>query len=114
MTLALQLIGSFGIFLVLLAAGMAIPFAITVPAVIYLLMQNGMIALKGIGLVTWGSMDSFTLTAIPLFVLMAELMQRSGLSSASTGAWPRSCRGCPADCSRRTSSAARCLPRSAA
>ena len=80
MTLALQLIGSFGIFLVLLGAGMAIPFAIAVPGIIYLLMQNGMTALKGIGLVTWGSMDSFTLTAIPLFVLMAEMMQRSGLS----------------------------------
>jgi C4-dicarboxylate transporter DctM subunit len=80
MHLALQLIESFGIFLLLLAAGMAVPFAIAVPAVIYLLMQNGLIALKGIGLVTWGSMNSFTLTAIPLFVLMAELMQRSGLS----------------------------------
>lgn len=80
MHLALQLTGSFGIFLLLLAAGMAVPFAIAVPAVIYLLMQNGLIALKGIGLVTWGSMNSFTLTAIPLFVLMAELMQRSGLS----------------------------------
>ncbi len=80
MTLALQLIESFGIFLLLLAAGMAVPFAIAVPGVIYLLMQNGMTALKGIGLVTWGSMDSFTLTAIPLFVLMAEMMQRSGLS----------------------------------
>ena len=59
---------------------MAVPFAIAVPGVIYLLMQNGLSALKGIGLVTWGSMNSFTLTAIPLFVLMAELMQRSGLS----------------------------------
>jgi len=78
--LALQLTGSFGIFLLLLAAGMAVPFAIAVPGVIYLLMQNGLTALKGIGLVTWGSMNSFTLTAIPLFVLMAELMQRSGLS----------------------------------
>jgi tripartite ATP-independent transporter DctM subunit len=48
--------------------------------VIYLLMQNGLTSLKGLGLVTWGSMNSFTLTAIPLFVLMAELMQRSGLS----------------------------------
>ena len=76
----MQLIGSFGIFLLLLAAGMAVPFAIAVPGVIYLLMQNGLTALKGIGLVTWGSMNSFTLTAIPLFVLMAELMQRSGLS----------------------------------
>jgi hypothetical protein len=67
MILALQLVGSFGIFLALLAAGMAVPFAIAVPGVIYLLMQNGLTALKGIGLVTWGSMNSFTLTAIPLF-----------------------------------------------
>jgi C4-dicarboxylate transporter, DctM subunit len=80
MTVALALIGSFGLFLLLLAAGMAVPFAIAVPGVVYLLLQNGLTSLKGIGLVTWGSMNSFTLTAIPLFVLMAELMQRSGLS----------------------------------
>jgi C4-dicarboxylate transporter DctM subunit len=80
MSVALALIGSFGLFLLLLAAGMAVPFAIAVPGVVYLLLQNGMTALKGIGLITWGSMNSFTLTAIPLFVLMAELMQRSGLS----------------------------------
>jgi C4-dicarboxylate transporter, DctM subunit len=78
--LALQLIGSFGIFLLLLAAGMAVPFAIAIPGLIYLMMHNGLAALKGLGLVTWGSMNSFTLTAIPLFILMAELMQRSGLS----------------------------------
>ena len=80
MELAFQLIFSFGVFLLLLAAGMAVPFAIAVPGVLYLLMQHGLTALKGIGLVTWGSMNSFTLTAIPLFILMAELMQRSGLS----------------------------------
>jgi C4-dicarboxylate transporter DctM subunit len=80
MELALQLIGSFGIFLLLLAAGMAVPFAIAVPGLIYLMMHNGLAGLKGLGLVTWGSMNSFTLTAIPLFILMAELMQRSGLS----------------------------------
>src|SRR6478735_6803484 len=80
MHLAMQLVGSFGIFLLLLAAGMAVPFAIAVPGVIYLLMQSGLTGLKGLGLVTWGSMNSFTLTAIPLFVLMAELMQQSGLS----------------------------------
>lgn len=77
---ALQLGGSFGLFLLLLACGMAVPFAIAVPGIVYLLLQNGLGALGGIGLVTWGSMDSFTLTAIPLFVLMAELMQHSGLS----------------------------------
>ncbi len=80
MELAFQLIFSFGVFLLLLAAGMAVPFAIAVPGILYLLMQNGLVAMKGIGLITWGSMNSFTLTAIPLFVLMAELMQRSGLS----------------------------------
>lgn len=56
MDLAIQLILSFGIFLFLLAAGMAVPFAIAVPGVIYLLMQHGLSALKGIGLITWGSM----------------------------------------------------------
>ena len=71
---------AFGVFLFLLAAGMAVPFAIAVPAVVYLLLQDGLTALKGIGLVSWGSMNSFTLTAIPLFMLMAEMMQRSGLS----------------------------------
>jgi len=80
MELALHLIGSFGLFLALLAMGMAIPFAIAVPGIFYLLLQDGFTSLKAIGLITWGSMNSFTLTAIPLFVLMAEVMQRSGLS----------------------------------
>lgn len=68
------------IFLGLLAAGMAIPFAIGVPAIVYLLLHGGVPALKGIGLMSWGSMNSFALTAIPLFILMAEIMQHSGLS----------------------------------
>src|SRR5581483_9365547 len=67
------------IFLGLLAAGMAIPFAIGVPAIVYLVVHGGVPALKGIGLMSWGSMNSFSLTAIPLFILMAEIMQHSGL-----------------------------------
>ena len=59
MELALHLIGSFGLFLILLALGMAIPFAIAVPGVIYLLMQAGPSALKAIGLVTWGLVHLF-------------------------------------------------------
>jgi C4-dicarboxylate transporter, DctM subunit len=80
MQVAAQLIGSFGLFLLLLACGMAVPFAIAIPGVAYLLFQSGLSALNAVGLVTWGSMNSFTLTAIPLFILMAEMMQRSGLS----------------------------------
>lgn len=80
MTAGLEVFVVLVIFLGLLAAGMAIPFAIGVPAIVYLLLHGGVPALKGIGLMSWGSMNSFALTAIPLFILMAEIMQQSGLS----------------------------------
>ncbi|MBC7438145.1 MAG: TRAP transporter large permease [Bdellovibrionales bacterium] len=80
MTPGIELIVVLGLFLALLCMGMTIPLAITVPSVIYLLMHQGLAGLKGIGLVTWGSMNSFTLTAIPLFILMAEILQESKLS----------------------------------
>jgi C4-dicarboxylate transporter DctM subunit len=76
----LQIVLVFVVFLALLAVGMEVPFAIGVPALLYLFLIGGLPALKGLGLVSWGSMNSFALTAIPLFMLMAEIMQRSGLS----------------------------------
>lgn len=75
----LQIILTFAVFLGLLASGMTVPFAIMLPALLYLYMEGGLAALNGLGLVSWGSMDSYTLTAIPLFILMAEFIQRSGL-----------------------------------
>ena len=69
------------LFLGLLTAGMAVPFAIAVPAVIYLLMQGGFTALNGLGLMSWGSMNSFALTAVPLFMFMADILSVSGLSN---------------------------------
>ena len=80
MTPELQIIVVFGAFLALLLLGMSVPFAICVPALLYLLLLGGPNALKGLGLVSWGSMNSFALSSIPLFILMAELMERSGLS----------------------------------
>ncbi|MBS0219120.1 MAG: TRAP transporter large permease [Proteobacteria bacterium] len=80
MTPGLEVAVVVAVFLGLLVAGMAVPFAITVPALLYLVLHGGVFALKGLGLVSWGSMDSFTLTAIPLFILMAEIMQESQLS----------------------------------
>ena len=76
----LQIVVVFAVFLGLLAAGMAVPFAIALPAVLYLYFQGGLVAFKALGLVSWGSMDSFTLTAVPLFILMAEILQASGLN----------------------------------
>lgn len=68
------------VFLVLLMGGMWIPFAIAITAVLYIYIASGVAGFSGLGLVSWGSTYSFVLTAIPLFVLMAEFMLVSGLS----------------------------------
>src|SRR5229473_3130170 len=81
----LQIIVTFAVFLVLLTCGMAVPFAIAVPAVFYLLLQGGFPALNSLGLVSWGSMNSFVLTTVPLFMLMAEILSVSGLSNRIYG-----------------------------
>lgn len=69
-----------GVFLALLMVGMWIPFAISVTAALYIYMASGFAGFNALGLVSWGSTYSFTLTAIPLFILMAEIMLASGLS----------------------------------
>src|SRR5215475_12337943 len=76
-----QVVVTFVLFLTLLVCGMAVPFAIAVPAMFYLLLQGGLPSLNSLGLVSWGSMNSFVLTCVPLFMLMAEILRVSGLSS---------------------------------
>src|SRR6266851_2001944 len=85
MGVEVQFIIAMVLFLALLTAGMAVPFAIAVPAVFYLLMQGGLPALNGLGLMSWGSMNSFVLTCVPLFMFMAEILRISGLSSRIYG-----------------------------
>jgi len=75
----LQIVFVFVLFIGLLATGMAVPFAILLPGMVYLWLEGGVGALHGLGLTSWGSMDSYTLTSIPLFVLMADVLQASGL-----------------------------------
>ena len=72
-------------FLGLLTVGMPVPFAIVIPAVIYLFLQGGWAALNSLGLVSWGSMNVFALTAVPLFMFMAEILSASGLSTRIYG-----------------------------
>ncbi|GGC58927.1 hypothetical protein GCM10011504_41430 [Siccirubricoccus deserti] len=69
------------VFLVLLLAGFWIPFAVAVGALLLLWDHGGWNAFRAIGLVSWGSLNSFTLTAIPLFLLMAEILLRSGVGA---------------------------------
>ena len=71
----------FGAFAVLMLGGLWVPFAIGVTGLAYLYLVAGWGGLRGLGLAAWGSTNSFTLTAIPLFILMAEILQQSGLSA---------------------------------
>ncbi|MGB3864982.1 MAG: TRAP transporter large permease [Xanthobacteraceae bacterium] len=80
MTPGIELVFILVVFVGLLCLGMTIPFAILVPSLLYLLLHVGPAGLKGLGLISWGSMNSFTLSAIPLFILMAEILQESRLS----------------------------------
>jgi len=75
-----QFVVVIGVFLVLLIGGLWIPFAIAISASLYVYISMGWGGFNGFGLATWGSLNSFTLTAIPLFILMAEIMLQSGLS----------------------------------
>lgn len=69
------------LFFGLLLSGLWIPFAVGIGAIAFLLhVGGGVPSLRSIGLISWGSLNSFTLTAIPLFLLMAELLLQSGLS----------------------------------
>ncbi len=77
----IQIIFVFGVFLGLLVLGMSVPFAIAVPSLVYVFLQTGVNGFRALGVVSWGSTASFVLTAIPLFLLMAEIMQRSGLTT---------------------------------
>lgn len=81
MELAIELTVTLGLFLVLMALGAEIAIAIMVPAMLYLFLQGGIGALNSLPFTSWGTVNSFTLTAIPLFLLMAEVLSESGLST---------------------------------
>lgn len=80
MSVELQAVLVLSLFLVLLISGMSIPVAISLPAALFMYLHGGVQAFNGLGFIIWGSMNSFTLTAVPLFILMAEILGVSGLS----------------------------------
>src|SRR6478736_9043288 len=67
---------------VLLLGGLQIAFAIGIGAILTLLLNEGPDSLKAMGFIIWGSVNNSTLSALPLFILMAELMLRSGVSDS--------------------------------
>ena len=72
---------AFGVLVVLIAIGMWVHFAVAGAALFYIWLVKGFAGFNALGIVSWGSANSFTLAAIPLFVLMAEILLGSGLSA---------------------------------
>jgi tripartite ATP-independent transporter DctM subunit len=81
MELGVELAITLGLFLLLMGLGADIAISIMVPAMLYLYLQGGIGALNSLPFTSWGTLNSFTLTAIPLFLLMAEVLGESGLST---------------------------------
>ncbi|MEQ8349585.1 MAG: TRAP transporter large permease [Sneathiellaceae bacterium] len=69
------------LFIGLLLGGLWIPFAMGAAATLLLFVSDGWSGFNAYGLITWGSTNSFTLTAIPMFILMAEFLVQSGVGA---------------------------------
>lgn len=76
----METILALGLLIGLMLGGLWVQIAVGVSSLFYIFLLQGIGGLKALGLVSWGSAYSFTLSAIPLFVLMAEIMLCSDLS----------------------------------
>ena len=72
---------AFGLLIGLILGGMWVQFAVAGAGLFFIWLLQGFQGWRALGLVSWGAANSFTLAAIPLFVLMAEILLASGLSA---------------------------------
>lgn len=70
------------VFLGLLLGGLWIPFAVAAAGIVMIVTISGIPGLNAVSFVIWSSMNSASLSAIPLFMLMAALLLRSGVSKS--------------------------------
>jgi tripartite ATP-independent transporter DctM subunit len=71
----------FGSFLVLMAAGLPLVFALGSSAIIGTYFLWGPEALYALGIKTFSTATSFVLLAIPMFIFMGSMLERSGLAN---------------------------------
>jgi tripartite ATP-independent transporter DctM subunit len=71
----------FGSFLILMAAGLPLVFALGSSAIIGTYFLWGPEALYVLGIKTFSSATSFVLLAIPMFIFMGSMLERSGLAT---------------------------------
>lgn len=66
--------------LVLLASGQWITFSLGIAGMFAIVLSGGLQALEPLGYVIWHSCSNINIAAIPLFILMGELILQSGVS----------------------------------
>ena len=82
MSIGLLTLLFFGSLLLFLALGLPLAFVLGGVSVIFLYFTWGIKSFYMVASQVWGSMNSFTLVAIPLFVLMAMLLEKTGVAQA--------------------------------
>lgn len=81
MSIELITVFLFGSFLILMAAGLPLVFALGSSAIIGTYFLWGPEALYVLGIKTFSSATSFVLLAIPMFIFMGSMLERSGLAT---------------------------------
>ncbi len=82
MSIGLLTLLFFGSLLVFLALGLPLAFVLGGVSVVFLYFTWGIDSFYMVASQMWGSMNSFTLVAIPLFVLMAMILEKTGVAQA--------------------------------
>ena len=67
---------------VFLFVGQWTAFALGIVGVIVIMMTKGWVGLLGLSSVVWNNANSYILIAVPMFLLMGEVILRSGTSKA--------------------------------
>jgi len=63
--------------------GLPVAFSLSSVAMIFAMLLRGPAALGTVVYASWGSMTSFVLVAIPLFILLGNILQHSGIADAA-------------------------------
>jgi len=85
MSIELLTIGMFATLILLIVLGLPLAYSLAGTAVIFGLIENGFNVDGLFGFFinnAWGTMNNFVLVAVPLFILMAQLLDRAKISDA--------------------------------
>jgi C4-dicarboxylate transporter DctM subunit len=84
--------------LLILASGVWVGLTLTGVAWLAVTLFSTRPAGDAMAVTVWGSSSSWTLTALPLFVWMGEILFRTRLCRHVQAAWRRGCTACPGGC----------------